>query len=272
MLGRLAFAMLAALAACGLGAAHAAAAAGCTGLVAGPRGIVAEVTDGDTLVLDSGLVVRLIGTQAPKLPLGRKGFEAWPLADAAKAELEALTLGKSVEVRYGGERVDRYNRALGQLFVLGPPEVWVQEQMVERGFARVYSFPDNRRCLSDLFAAEQKARSGGLGIWSDPYYSVRQAGQAADILKLAGRYELIEGQVLTAERAGNLIYLNFGRDWKTDVTAVIDRDSEKLFKTSGIDPLGYAGKRLRIRGWIDSRDGPRVEITHPEQVEVLSSP
>ena len=54
---------------------------GCEGLVAGPRGVVTGISDGDTLVLDSGLVVRLIGLQAPKLPLGRDGFEAWPLAE-----------------------------------------------------------------------------------------------------------------------------------------------------------------------------------------------
>ena len=44
---------------------------GCDGLVDGPKGTVMSVTDGDTVVLDTGVVVRLIGTQAPKLPLGR---------------------------------------------------------------------------------------------------------------------------------------------------------------------------------------------------------
>ncbi len=29
---------------------------------------------------------------------------------------------------------------------------------------------------------------------------------------------------------------------------------------------------LRVRGWIDLHDGPRIEITHPEQIEVLATP
>ena len=100
----------------------------CDGLVDGPRGIVASVTDGDTLILDNGLVVRLIGIEAPKLPRGNDTFAAWPKSGEAKAALETLVAGKQVRLRYGGERLDRHGRSLGQLFVLGEPETWVQGQ------------------------------------------------------------------------------------------------------------------------------------------------
>src|SRR5690606_22542619 len=98
----------------------------CTDLRAGPKGTVASVTDGDTVVLDNGLVVRLIGTQAPKLPLGREDFAPWPKAEEAKARLEALTLGQTVEIRHGGAERDRHGRVLGQMFVVSTPELWVQ--------------------------------------------------------------------------------------------------------------------------------------------------
>ena len=42
-----------------------------------------EIVDGDTLILADGREVRLVGIQAPKLPLGRKNFRTWPLADEA---------------------------------------------------------------------------------------------------------------------------------------------------------------------------------------------
>ena len=60
----------------------------------GGSGRVVEVVDGDTLVLDDVRQVRLVGIQAPKLPLGRPGFEAWPLGEKSKAALEALVLGR----------------------------------------------------------------------------------------------------------------------------------------------------------------------------------
>ena len=246
-------------------------AVGCEGLRDGPQGIVASVSDGDTVILDTGMVVRLIGTQAPKLPLGRDDFPTWPKAAEARAALQTLTLGQNVRVRYGGETIDRHGRTLGQLFVLSTPEIWVQQQMVADGLARVYSFPDNRACLAELFAAEGRARVMKLGIWADPYYAVRRADRPAELAKRSGHYELVEGRVLLAAEAQGRVYLNFGRSWKQDFTAVIDRAGLALFATSGIDPLKLGGALIRVRGWMDDHDGPRIEVTHPEQIEVLAS-
>jgi endonuclease YncB( thermonuclease family) len=234
-------------------------------------GVVTEVVDGDTLMLDSGRVVRLIGTQAPKLPLGRDGFPTWPLAPEAKAELEKLALNKTVTLGYGGEEIDRYDRALAHVFVEeGDEAVWAQHHMVENGLARVYSFPDNRKCLDQLFAAEAQARVERLGIWSDPYYSVRAADRPGDLLDRVGGYELVEGRVLLADRSGSRLFLNFGRLWKEDFTAVIEAPALRLFADDGLDPMTLDGALVRIRGWVDDRDGPRIEITHPEQIEVLA--
>lgn len=242
---------------------------GCDGLTAGPRGQVTGITDGDTLVLDSGLVVRLIGLQAPKLPLGRDGFDAWPLADAARDRLAALAMGQVVEIRHGGEQRDRHGRVLGQVF-LADGSGWLQQQLIAEGLGRVYSFADNRRCLAELFAAERKARAERLGIWADPYYTVRRADRPESLLERAGHYELVEGRVLLADAAGGRVYLNFGRYWKVDFTAVIEARALRLFTDEGIDPLALEGALVRIRGWVDDRDGPRIEITHPEQIEVLA--
>lgn len=243
----------------------------CAGLTEGEQGRVVEIIDGDTVVLDGGLEVRMVGTQAPKLPLGREGFATWPLADEAKSALEALTLGETVTLYYGGERRDRYDRALAHI-VVNDGGVWAQRDMLAQGLARVYSFPDNRMCLGELFAAEAAARSGGLGIWTDPYYSLRRADRPGDLLGLEGQYELVEGLVLLADQAGQRVYLNFGTYWKEDFTAVIERESLDLFAENLIDPLDYQGATVRIRGWIDEADGPRITVTHPEQIEVLSAP
>src|SRR5690554_4679011 len=236
-----------------------------------PGGIVTAVTDGDTVILDDGRVVRMIGTQAPKLPLDRPDFDTWPLAPEAKAALEALALDKPVRLGFGGETVDRYGRTLAHVFIAGPDgEVWAQQAMIAQGLARVYSFPDNRACLDLLFAAEGRARLGGLGIWSDPYYSIRAADAPGELLDRAGHYELVEGRVLLAEHNGGRGYLNFGRFWKEDFTVVIEAPALRIFAGSGMDPLALEGALLRVRGWVDDRDGPRIEVTHPEQIEVLA--
>ena len=71
-------------------------------LVSGGSATVIEVIDGDTVILDGEIEgsneVRLVGIQAPKLPLGRKGFKKWPLADESKKKLEKLTLGQTLDL------------------------------------------------------------------------------------------------------------------------------------------------------------------------------
>lgn len=244
----------------------------CETLAPGPSGRVVSISDGDTFDLDGGLTVRLVGIQAPKLPLGRDGFEAWPLGEDAKSLLESLTLGKSVALYYGTENRDRHGRALAHVMVEqdGGP-VWVQAEMLKAGLARVYSFPDNRMCIDALYSAEGQARTDRRGIWRDPYYAVRDAARPATIIDREDGYELVEGRVLNADRVGNRVYLNFGRYWKEDFTVVIEGAGLRLFEREGTDPLALENKLIRVRGWVGIEDGPRMEVTHPEQIEILGA-
>lgn len=242
----------------------------CDNLQPGPKGVVVQVIDGDTVVLDSDIKVRLIGIQAPKLSLGRDGFEEWPLAQIAKEELENLVLGKNVQIRYGGERIDRHGRVLGHMFV-GPEQIWVQGAMIGAGLARVYSFYDNRFCLSELYQLEAQARVDRLGIWSgEAFYAIRDGAKPKRLLDRLDQYEIVEGQVVNADRVGSRVYLNFGQTWKEDFTVVIERAALRRFEEAGIDPLKFDGALIRVRGWIEQRDGPKIEVTHPEQIEMLA--
>ena len=53
---------------------------------------------------------------------------------------------------------------------------------------------------------------------------------------------------------------------------MIESRALALFAAEQLDPLKLGGALVRVRGWVDLRDGPRIEITHPEQIEVLASP
>lgn len=239
-------------------------------LADGETGIVASVVDGDTITLESGTEIRLVGIQAPKLPLGREGFEAWPLSGEAKAALEAIALGQPAIIRYGGTRRDRYGRALGQVTVLpeNSGEIWLQQAMLERGLARVYSFADNRQCLGALIEAERTARNSGLGVWHDPYYAIKTATDP----ELSARhdvYDLVEGRVFSVGERGPIVYLDFGPDWSTDFTAVLSKEASEALAAEGLVVGELKGRLVRLRGWIESHDGASMRVTHPEQLELL---
>ncbi len=226
--------------------------------------VVASVVDGDTVVLEgaAGEQVRLVGIQAPKLPLGRPGFRAWPLAEAAKKALEGLLLGKRVTLTFGGRQRDRHDRLLAHLGL--EDGAWIQGEMLRRGMARVYSFSDNRARVADMLELEAQARERKRGIWGLDFYAVIAPEDAA---RAIGTFQVVEGQVLDAAKVKGRTYLNFGPDWRTNFTVTIPPGTARLFRA--MKPLALEGRRIRVRGWLKSYNGPQIEATHPEQIEVL---
>lgn len=229
----------------------------------GSAGVV-EIVDGDTLLLDDGREVRLVGLQAPKLPLGRPDFEAWPLADEAKAALAALAQGREVELRAGGRSIDRHGRVLAHL--VRDDGLWIQGTLLQQGMARVYSFADNRALVAEMLALEQEARRARRGIWAEPYYAVSTPDGVAERI---GSFQIVEGRVLDAAVVRGRAYLNFGADWRSDFTVTLSPAVRRLFEAEGIDPQRYEGQDLRVRGWVKSFNGPMIEASHPEQIEQL---
>ncbi|MDD3444830.1 MAG: thermonuclease family protein [Zavarzinia sp.] len=233
------------------------------------QGRVVEVVDGDTVRLDNREQVRLVGTQAPKLPLGRPGYPTWPLGPESRAHLAELVTGQRVELWSGGTRRDRHGRVLAHL-VTGDG-TWIQGAMLRDGFARVYTFKDNRAAIRPMLALEAAARASRLGLWADTTYRVRQADEAGLAAEAGGvpGYHLVEGKVLRVGQSRGRWFLNFGQDQRSDFTATVAPEDTDVFEEAGIDIAGYKGHKLRIRGWIEDRNGASIDVTHPEQIEIL---
>jgi micrococcal nuclease len=237
----------------------------CPALEAGGEARVESVSDGDTLTLDDGQVVRLVGLQAPKLPLGREGLRAWPLAEEARAHLESLAAGAAVRLHFGTTREDRHGRLLAHL-ERADDGLWLQGAMLRDGWARVYSFADNRQCVGAMLAIEQAARAGRKGIWRHPNYAIRTPDEA---LRRISRFEIVEGVVTRAANVRGRIFLGFGRDWRRDFAITIARGDAALFAGGARGLMALEGERVRVRGWITARDGAQITLTHPEQIEVM---
>ena len=228
-------------------------------------GVVSRVVDGDTLVLENGSQVRLVGIQAPKLPLGRRNFPTWPLAHEVKAALAALTLKKPLVLTYTGRRIDRHGRLLAHLS--DADGRWIQGVLLARGMARVYTFPDNRARAAEMLSRERQARAARRGIWGHPFYRVLTPDRTG---RFTNTFQLVEGRVLAAALVRGRGYLNFGPDWKTDFTVTVAPRNMRRFRGRGDAIKAFEGRRVRVRGWIKSFNGPMIEATHPEQIELIS--
>ena len=151
--------------------------------------------------------------------------------------------------------------------------VWLQVAMLAAGYARAYGIPDNFGCTDALLAAEAPARQTGRGIWSNPAYRIRPAWRTRELMRLRGTYQLVEGRVKKAQRArGGRIYLNFGDDWRSDFSAMVDKRVSRAHPAWAASLLDLEGKRIRVRGWIIRRNGPMIDIEHPSQLNFLDRP
>ena len=236
---------------------------------------VTRVLDGETLLLDGGSEARLVGALAPRAFDAAGDTADWPLADRARAALEALVAGRSVRLAFAGRRSDRYGRLLAHVFVArsnGETErVWVQGEMLRQGHARAYSLEGSAHCLAELIGHEAVAREAAAGMWAEAAYAVRAADDVRTLLRLAGTFQIVEGRVLRVSEVRGTTYLNFGEDQRQDFTVSVRAPARRTMTASVLTPEQLAGRQIRVRGWIERRGGPLVDLHHPDALEVLSA-
>lgn len=193
---------------------------------------VVDVTDGDTLILDSEKM-RLIGIDAPELhqTCNRADGTAWPCGRAAKAALAAL-VANDPGLDCAGSSRDRYGRLLvtckGRYGDLG-------QAMVAQGMAQAY-----RKYSMAYVGVEQSARGQGLGIWQgenqrpEDYRAAEAVAVAAPIVT-ASQVCRIKGNISSNGR----IYHLPGQDYY-DRTRITLANGERWFCTE---------TEARVAGW-----------------------
>ena len=215
-------------------------------------GAVAAVRDGRTILLTDGREVRLAGIEVD---------------DEARAALQSLVGERRLWLEQLGPERDRYGRLFALVYPddLGPS---FQQTMLEQGHARVSSRVGDRACTDALLRAERAARAARRGIWSDPNFAPLRSQDTGRITAARGEFTLVEGKVLSVRESGATIYLNFGRRWTRDFTVTIPKRLRREFAAAGIDPKQLEGRPVRIRGWVEQRTGPVVDVVVPEQIEL----
>lgn len=228
------------------------------------------VVDGDTFLLMDGRAVRLAGIAAAKAVTASAMDATPPIVGWARRVLEGLIVGREVELELATPGIDRHRRLLAHAYVVAPDadgtsRLWVQGELLRQAAARVSTTLDTRRLAAEMLAIEAEARADGRGIWALRYYRVLNSDEAASGI---GSFSLVQGRVEEVSIVGSRTFLNFGDDWRSDFTVSLDARARRLFKASGLEPQALAGKVVRVRGWIESYNGPMIEITHPEEIEV----
>lgn len=132
-------------------------------LASAEQAVVKRVIDGDTVVLADETRVRLIGIDAPEIENRDYAHRGEPYGEESKQLLKKWVEGKSVDLRDGPEKEDRYRRRLAYLYL--DDQSFVNLRLVEAGAAEAYrKFPHPFQAA--FFTAEKQARDQKLGLWS----------------------------------------------------------------------------------------------------------
>jgi hypothetical protein len=195
-----------------------------------------------------------------------------PMLDAASAKPGPIAWLRSlrdqrVTVRPTGEP-DRWNRLTGSVALLngGSTPIDLAELAIAEGLALVDVGERDELCRPDLLKLELSARVAGRGVWTTP--PVR-AGDLEALAGRAGRFAVIEGRIVSVGERANRTYLNFGRDFAKDFAIVVPKRSWAAFKAAGRDATALRGRLVRVRGTIEVRRAPSLEITAPDMLEIL---
>ena len=124
--------------------------------------LVDRVIDGDTIVIEDDIRIRLIGVDAPEQ--GECYYQE------AKDALIRLVEGKYVTIEKDVEGLDDYGRLLRYVFVVEKSSILdntpVNKYMIEKGYTGLLSININREYWGILEYARNQARLKNIGIWS----------------------------------------------------------------------------------------------------------
>jgi len=128
---------------------------------------VIDVYDGDTIELDDGQTVRLVGINTPEM---NYGGTPEPCAQEATDYTTAVSLYKDCYLVYNtsvGDSIDPYDRTLAFVHIL-PDSFCLNIEIVRAGWSEDWDYYPVRSDYEVLFEeAEAEAIAAGRGIW-DP--------------------------------------------------------------------------------------------------------
>lgn len=121
---------------------------------------VTRVVDGDTIQIDTGQKVRLIGVDTPETVAPRKAVQCFG-KEASTYTSERL-LGQTVRLEKDVSETDSFGRLLRYVYV---GDEFFNNTLVTEGYAHAVTFPPDISKQGELKNSELTARFNKKGLW-----------------------------------------------------------------------------------------------------------
>ncbi len=201
------------------------------------------VYDGDTLKLQDGRKLRLIGIDTPELHSRKRSIDEREKRQGEAARAALVDLLKAVDNRisiaYGVERYDRYNRTLAHVYLSDGTSV--QAWLIDQGYGIAFTTPPNDRMSSCYRQQENDARKSKRGIWSSRRF---QAKSVAELDSRSRGFHIVRARVTDIWQGRKSVTLLLDNQLKLTV----HQSDLKNFNHYMLQNL--KGKKVQVRGWL----------------------
>lgn len=227
--------------------------------------IIDQVIDPLRMRLQDGRIIQLSGLDIPDNDPANPGEVSNKAFDLLKSLLEKKQ-ATLYQTRTEGEgRKNRMGHYLGHLET-HQGKFWVQGTLLLNGLARIQPGPVHTEMAAQMLALESKAIQERRGLWDLPEFGMLTPETAESAMN---SWAIVEGTISKTGMSNNIIFLNFGDDWRKDFTIGIEGAVRRQMSKQNIDTLGLGGKRVRVHGWMESYNGPYIKLSHALWLEIL---
>jgi micrococcal nuclease len=218
---------------------------------------VDKVYDGDTVKLEDGRKIRLLGINTPEVKHRNQVTEAG--GETAKRWLMEKLKNQKVRLVTDAEQADKYKRTLAYLITENKEHINVQ--LVELGLAAVNIYPPNLLYVNELVEAGKQAERAKRGIWQQTEY----AAIPVDRLGNDGHsgWTRLVGKISVIRSSRKFVYLEFSDLFQVRI--------EKKWLPLFPDTNSYRGRMVEVRGWLNkNRGGWSMLIRHSSAIKAVS--
>jgi endonuclease YncB( thermonuclease family) len=233
------------------------------------RVAVASVDERLEIALKDGRLLRVAGVE-PVRPTPDN-----PDADTAARDALRKAVAEGLDIVTLG-RPDRWGRI--PVFAFLPPmsaampERALATWLLTRGDGRFMPEREATNCRAVFLEAENAARAARHGLWNDPFYAVIDATDRGAFAEKAATNVVVEGRVADIDVRPKRFYLLFGPRGSGGFAVTILQRDAKIFDRAGFGFHALIGQKIRVRGLLDLRFGPQIEVSEPDAIEIVSQP
>lgn len=231
---------------------------------------VARVSDGDTLKLQDGRSVRVLGINAPEITHGKKAGQ--PLGRESRATAQEFVDRTNRRVRLGVEQEvhDHYGRLLAHVYDSRGRSLAAEQ--LRLGMAMQVAVPPNIAQAKCLVAVEQAARKKQLGVWRNHYWqplpSGSMRGDETGFRLVSGRVARVDiNSAVWLELEGKLVARVAKKDWPLFGS---ERFGGEKFGQNKRDWQSLVGRKIEVRGWISQQKSKRSQQFKPLVLQLRS--